>query len=126
SSDVLAGPVAVTAALDVGLLGTTVGIPEEGLAAFRRLAASQRVDAMILHSPTLNDERAALLIELGIPFVLHGRTNIGKPVAWLDIDNTGALERATSPLLDLGHRRIALLHANTGRTFAEHRALGYL
>ena len=58
--------------------------------------------------------------------MLHGRTDIGTPVAWLDIDNAGALERATSHLLDLGHRRIALLNGPQGRTFVEHRELGYL
>jgi LacI family transcriptional regulator len=44
----------------------------------------------------------------------------------MDIDNTGAVERATSHLLDLGHRRIALLNGLKGRTFAEHREIGYL
>jgi LacI family transcriptional regulator len=57
---------------------------------------------------------------------MHGRTNIGQPVAWMDIDNTSAVERATSHLLDLGHRRIALLNGVKGRTFAEHREIGYL
>lgn len=110
---------------EIDLLVATVSTHDEEIAAYRRLAASQKVDAVILHSPTLHDERAKLLGELGIPFVLHGRTDIGKPVAWLDIDNQGALERATSHLLDLGHRHIALLNGVTGRTFAEHREAGY-
>jgi len=111
---------------EIDLLVTTVSTHQDELAAYRRLAASQKVDAVILHSPGLSDERAELLIELGIPFVLHGRTDIGKPVAWLDIDNEGALERATTHLLDLGHRRIALLNGVKGRTFSEHREQGYL
>src|SRR5690606_27162645 len=107
-SEFLSGLGARMATQDIDIVVTTVASHQEELAAYRRLAASQRVDAMILHSPTLNDERAELLMDLKIPFVLHGRTNIAKPVPWLDIDNTGALERATSHLLDLGHRRIAL------------------
>src|SRR5690606_10944045 len=71
-------------------------------------------------------ERAEVLTDLKLPFVLHGRTNGERPVAWLDIDNTGAVERATSHLLDLGHRRIALMNGVRGRTFAEHREIGYL
>ncbi|WEJ59490.1 substrate-binding domain-containing protein [Devosia sp. FJ2-5-3] len=125
-SEFLSGLGARMASQDIDILVTTVASQEEELTAYRRLAASQKVDAMILHSPTLTDERAELLIELGIPFVLHGRTNISTPVAWLDIDNTSALERATGHLLDLGHRRIALLNGLKGRTFAEHRELGYL
>jgi len=111
---------------EIDLLVTTVSSHQEEIGAYRRLAASQKVDAVVLHSPTLEDERAELLLDLKIPFVLHGRTNIGRPVAWMDIDNTGAVERATSHLLDLGHRRIALLNGVKGRTFAEHRQIGYL
>ncbi|ODT65851.1 MAG: transcriptional regulator [Pelagibacterium sp. SCN 63-23] len=111
---------------EIDLLVATVNSYEDELAAYRRLAASQKVDAVVLHSPTLRDERAELLLDLKIPFVLHGRTNIDKPVAWLDIDNTGALERATTHLLDLGHERIALFNGVKGRTFAEHREIGYL
>lgn len=126
TSEFLGGLGSRLAVEDIDILVTTVASYQEELAAYRRLAASQRVDAMILHSPTLNDERAELLMDLKIPFVLHGRTNATKPVAWLDIDNTGALERATSHLLDLGHRRIALLNGIKGRTFSEHRELGYM
>ncbi len=110
---------------EVDLLVSTVSSYEEEVATYRRLAASQKVDAVVLHSPTLKDERATLLLDLGIPFVLHGRTDIGHPVAWLDIDNLGALERATNHLLDLGHERIALFNGIKGRTFSEHREQGY-
>lgn len=125
-SEFLSGLSGRMVAQDIDIVVTTVASQQEELSAYRRLAASQRVDAMILHSPTLQDERAELLLDLKIPFVLHGRTNVSRPVAWLDIDNTGALERATSHLLDLGHRRIALLNGGKGRTFAEHRELGYM
>ena len=110
---------------EIDIIVTTVQTYHEEVAAYRRLAASQKVDAIILHSPTLHDERAKLLLELKIPFVLHGRTEIGAPHAWLDIDNAGAIERATSHLLDLGHRRIALLNGFKDRTFAVHRESGY-
>ena len=111
---------------EIDILVSTVDTYQDEIAAYRRAAASQKVDAFILHSPTSHDERAELLMELKMPFVMHGRTNVSAPVAWLDIDNTGAIERATSHLLDLGHRRIALLNGIKGRTFAEHREIGYL
>lgn len=114
------------AAEEIDILFTTVDSYQDEIAAYRRAAASQKVDAFVLSSPGLSDERAEILLDLGLPFVLHGRTNISRPIAWLDIDNTGAIERATSHLLDLGHRRIALLNGIKGRTFAEHRELGYL
>lgn len=125
-SEFLSGLGSRMAMQELDVLVTTVSSQQDEIAAYRRLAASQKVDAVILHSPTLHDDRAALLMDLKIPFVLHGRTDIGLPVAWLDIDNIGGMERATSHLLDLGHRRIALLNGIKERTFAEHREQGYL
>jgi LacI family transcriptional regulator len=110
---------------EIDIVLTTVSSYEEELAAYRRAAASKKVDAFVLHSPHARDARVDLLLELGLPFVLHGRTDVGRPHAWLDIDNQGAIERATSHLLDLGHRRIALINGVRGRTFAEHREAGY-
>ncbi len=92
---------------------------------YRRLASSKNVDAIVLHSPFPNDARARLLAELGIPFIVHGRADIAAPHAWLDIDNEGAFRRASDHLLDLGHKRIAMINGPEGRTFAEHRNRGY-
>jgi LacI family transcriptional regulator len=125
TSEFLGGLGARLAAQEIDILVSTVDTLEEEMAAYRRAAASKRVDAVILHSPTPSDERAKVLIDLGLPFLLHGRTDIGSPVAWLDIDNRAATERATSHLLDLGHRRIALINGPRGPTFAEHREAGY-
>ncbi|WDR05011.1 substrate-binding domain-containing protein [Devosia rhodophyticola] len=110
---------------EMDILVSTVDNHEEEVATYRRLAASQSVNAVLLHSPTLHDDRARLLTKLRLPFVLHGRTEIDEPHAWFDIDNQGAMERAASHLIDLGHRRIALLNGIKGRTFAEHREAGY-
>lgn len=100
-------------------------IDNSEIAAYQRLISSKRVDAMIVTGPTLIDERVAMLIKAKFPFVLHGRTNIDVPHAWLDIDNCGAFRQATTHLLDLGHRRIAMIDGLKGHTFSEHRELGY-
>ena len=104
---------------------TTVDSYEDEVRTYRRLAQTKRVDAVILHSPTPADARAKLLSELKLPFVLHGRTEIDRPVAYLDIDNRGSTRAATRHLIDLGHRRIGLLNGPAGMTFAEHREQGY-
>ncbi len=124
-TEFLAGVGSRLAHEEVDILVSTVETLDEEIATYRRLAASQKVDAIILHSPIMHDSRAKLLTELRLPFVLHGRTTIDAPHAWLDIDNEGAMERATSHLLDLGHKRIALVNGLKGRTFAEHREAGY-
>jgi LacI family transcriptional regulator len=92
----------------------------------RRLAASKRVDAVVLSAPTPSDPRIKVLNDIGMPFILHGRAEeVNLPHAWLDIDNEGAFRRATSHLLDLGHRTIAMVNGPADQTFALHRERGY-
>jgi LacI family transcriptional regulator len=110
---------------EIDILITTVESTNAEMAAYRRLAASKRVDAVVLHSPTLVDERIELLKRLRMPFVLHGRTQDSSNFAHMDIDNEGSIKRATSYLLDLGHTRIGLVNGFRGRTFAEHRQSGF-
>ena len=98
---------------------------DDEIPVYRRLAASKRVDAVVLSAPTPTDERIDILTDLGMPFVLHGRADVATPHAWLDIDNEGAFRRATSHLLDLGHRRIAMVNGPAEQTFAIHREKGY-
>ncbi|MEK1930641.1 MAG: LacI family DNA-binding transcriptional regulator [Pararhizobium sp.] len=92
---------------------------------YSRLVESRRVDAIIINAPRPNDERIALLHRLGMPFLVHGRSETDVPYAWLDIDNEGATKRATTHLLDLGHRRIAMINGRPGVTFSLHRDKGY-
>ncbi|WP_374626643.1 substrate-binding domain-containing protein [Devosia sp.] len=98
---------------------------DDELPVYRRLAASKRVDAVVISAPTPKDARIAELTELGLPFLLHGRTEVGIPHAFLDIDNEGAFRRATSHLIDLGHRHIAMINGPEEQTFAIHRDRGY-
>lgn len=99
--------------------------PGDELQLYRRLAESRRVDAVVIHSPLPDDPRIALLHQLKLPFIVHGRSATDVPHAWLDIDNEGAIRRSTEHLLDLGHRRIALLNGHEGLTFTLDRLHGY-
>ena len=99
---------------------------DDEVAAYRRLAAGTRVDAVILSSPLIEDPRVPLLSGLNLPFVLHGRTVSKAPHAWLDIDNEGGFRHATKHLLDLGHTRIAFINGETRFTYAAHRERGFL
>ncbi|WP_404406687.1 substrate-binding domain-containing protein [Pelagibacterium halotolerans] len=92
---------------------------------YKRLAASQKVDAMVLHSPMPDDPRIDLLHDLDMPFIVHGRSEGAAPHAWLDIDNEGAFRQATAELLALGHRRIANINGPKGRSYVAHRDAGY-
>jgi LacI family transcriptional regulator len=93
---------------------------------YRDVAAKRSVDGMIVHAPHAQDRRVTLLRETGLPFVVHGRiSDEDAPYAYLDIDNRRSFERATHFLIDLGHRRIALINGIATMDFAIRRRAGY-
>ena len=94
--------------------------------AYAEMKAKGNVDGVIVHGPRLDDRRIPLLHEIGLPFVVHGRaTGASLPYSWLDVNNRHAFERATGLLLDLGHRRIALLNGLETMDFAIRRRAGF-
>lgn len=96
-------------------------------AAYRKLASRAAVDGIVVHGPKVNDARIGLLQELGLPFVVHGRsTQVSDIYSWVDVNNRRAFQRATEFLLDLGHTRIALLNGLEDMDFATRRAGGYM
>ncbi len=94
---------------------------------YRELHARGAVDGVILHAPRHDDPRIAMLAELGLPFVVHGRsTGSDLPYSWVDVNNRRAFRRATDFLLDLGHRRIGLVNGLEFMDFAIRRRGGYV
>ena len=95
--------------------------------AYREIRSKGNVDGIIVHGPAEDDRRIPLLTELGLPFVVHGRATGAKlPYSWVDVNNARAFHRATDFLLDLGHRRIALVNGLEFMDFAIRRRRGYL
>ncbi|TVP71491.1 MAG: LacI family DNA-binding transcriptional regulator [Rhodobacteraceae bacterium] len=95
--------------------------------AYRDLVARGAVDGVMVHAPLRHDPRVALLTELGLPFLVHGRTSdVARPYSWLDINNQRAFRRATQFLTEFGHRRIALINGLENMDFAQRRRNGYL
>ncbi|MDJ0628254.1 MAG: substrate-binding domain-containing protein [Rhodobacter sp.] len=95
-------------------------------AAYRELAMKGSVDGIIVHGPRAVDPRIALLQEIGLPFVVHGRASGAQTdYNWIDVNNRRAFQRATEFLLDLGHRRIALVNGLVSMDFAARRLRGY-
>ena len=106
------------------LLSVVQDVDEER--AYREMAAKASVDGIIVHGPRANDQRLVLLKELGIPFVVHGRTgNDETDYSWVDINNRRSFQRATEFLLDLGHHRIALINGLEEMDFAHRRREGF-
>ena len=106
------------------LLSVVADVDEDRV--YRELATKQAVDGVIVHGPRGNDRRIDLLQEVGLPFVVHGRAGSGDAgYSWVDVNNRRAFQRATEFLLDLGHRRIALINGIEAMDFARRRREGY-
>jgi DNA-binding LacI/PurR family transcriptional regulator len=73
--------------------------------AIRQLIASRTVDAFVLSDLQPGDPRAELLRELGVPFACFGRTSLGLPQYWADIDNAAAEAAAVHHVLGQGYTR---------------------
>ncbi|PIV74619.1 MAG: LacI family transcriptional regulator, partial [Rhodobacteraceae bacterium CG17_big_fil_post_rev_8_21_14_2_50_65_11] len=87
-------------------------VPDDAEAStYRTLASRQSVDGIVIHGPRADEHRIRLLHELNLPFVVHGRASEEESAySWVDVNNRRAFGRATQLLLDLGHRRIALIN----------------
>ncbi len=94
---------------------------------YNELKSKRSVDGIIVHAPRIADPRIKLLQNIGLPFVVHGRvSDEGKEYSWVDVNNKRAFSRATNFLIDLGHRRIALINGIETMHFASQRRQGYL
>jgi len=93
---------------------------------YKNLAAQRAVDGFIVSSPKIADSRVILLEELGVPYVVHGRTDCDIMYNWIDVDNFGSFQKATQLLVDYGHTRIALIgEEKSGKFYAQRRYQGY-
>lgn len=125
-SDFIAGAGEVYAKNGYDMRMSVVSDSDEAQA-YARLAENGAVDGVIVHGPIENDPRIPMLRNLGLPFVVHGRSSAAESgYAFLDVDNTRAIERATSFLLDLGHKRIGLINGLERMDFAMRRRAGYV
>ncbi len=99
----------------------------EETTAYRNMVSEGKVDGIVLQSPNVDDPRIANLSDLGVPFVVHGRSsNVTDPYSWVDVNNQRSFQRATEFLIELGHRRIALINGVEDLDFARRRRAGYL
>jgi LacI family transcriptional regulator len=125
-SDFIAGAGEIYARHGYDMRMVVVSDAEEAQA-YAKLAENGTVDGVIVHGPTENDPRIPMLRDLGLPFVVHGRSSHATaPYSYLDVDNRRAIERATKFLLDLGHSRIGLVNGLVNMDFAARRRAGYI
>lgn len=93
--------------------------------ALRRLVGSGNVDAVFVAYVKGQDPRIEFLKTVKIPYLVHGRIMAEThDYPYLDVDNARAFHQATKFLLQLGHKRVALINGPEELTFAIMRRQG--
>lgn len=125
-SDFIAGAGEIYNEAGYDLMLSVLTDPNEG-EFYRDLALRGAVDGLVVHGPKIADGRIDMLCEIGLPFVVHGRSSeIARDYNWVDVNNRRAFFRATNFLIDLGHRTIALVNGRPDMDFAMRRRVGYM
>ena len=91
-----------------------------------RMVQGKRVDGIILTMTKTRDDRITYLLDNNFPFVLYGRTEDPRQHAFLDMDGELAFRESCKYLIDLGHKRIALINRETDYMFPVYCLQGYL
>lgn len=104
----------------------TVGrAPPDDLGAFRRLIESKRVDGLIFGRTRPDDPRIAYLLGAGRPFAVIGQCPGSFVFPYVDTDRRGAAAEAARTLIELGHRRIALINTDERFVFSQLARRGF-
>jgi LacI family transcriptional regulator len=124
-SELLAGIGNEAARQELDLLVSTCAPGHEELKGYRRMVEGRRVDGLLVVRTRRQDARIAYLLQRGFPFVAFGRSDPEADFPYLDVDGEDGMQQLTRHLIDLGHRRIAMICAPPDLMFASHRLSGY-
>ena len=123
----ISGLEVVLAEHDLALLLQVVGDQDAEIAVYRRWWAERRVDGVLLADLRVDDRRAAVLEELGLPAVVIGGPGHHGALPGVWHNDAAPMEMVVEYLVALGHRHVArvaglprLLHTELrGRAFDE-------
>jgi DNA-binding LacI/PurR family transcriptional regulator len=93
--------------------------------AYLRLLADERVGAVILSAADEAGSGTDALLDLGIPVVAFDRVVDDLRIDAVTIDNEAGVRLLTAHLLDLGHRRVALVGGRADVATGSARLAGY-
>ncbi len=77
--------------------------------AYLRLLVTRRLDGLLIAPTGVYSELLARLVAANLPVLLLDRSAPGLPAPVVGVDNEGGAYQATRYLVELGHRRIAIL-----------------
>ena len=95
------------------------------VAPIKHLVESEAVDGVIISRIEPEDVRVKYMIEHDMPFVTHGRTQMGVDHPYFDFDNNAFARISVECLAGLGRKRLSLLAPPAGLSFHDHTRQGF-
>ena len=124
-SDIIYGVTSVIADTPYHLIVTPYSRSQDPMDPVRYLVETGSADGIIISRTQPDDARARYLLERGIPFATHGRTDMGLVHPYHDFDNYAFANEAVRYLAGMGRRRLALLAPPVGLTYHGHTVNGF-
>lgn len=109
-----------------GLLFQVVGSAEREIELYRRWAAENRVDGVVLVDLRIDDPRPRVVAKLDLPAIIAGGPDLGGTVPAVSIDDTAAMRRVAEHLSAKGHRRIAYVSGSASLLHVHRRIEAFL
>ena len=106
------------------LIMTPHFISSDPLEPIRYIVETGSADGVVISRTEPDDERVRMLMDNNIPFVTHGRTEMGCDHAWHDFDNERFVFEALERLKKRGRRHIAVLAPPASLTCSRHVQAG--
>ncbi len=125
-SDMIYGISEFLAATPYHLIVTPYSRSNDPLEPVRYVVETGSADGIVISRTQPNDARVRYMLDRGMPFVTHGRTNMGLEHAFHDFDNAGYAREAVRKLHAIGRRRIALLAPPSILSYHDHMRAGFL
>ncbi|MDX1691710.1 MAG: LacI family DNA-binding transcriptional regulator [Acidimicrobiia bacterium] len=113
------------------LAGTTLSLflfreESEESAIGSRVIGPGLVDGLIVTATRMGDPLIDELVDVGMPFVIVGRPDDGRPVFSVDADNRGGARCAALHLASHGYRRVGMISPPSNTTAGVDRRAGFL
>lgn len=109
SSHLVYGLSEVLSGTSYHLIMTPHFVSGDPLAPIRYIVETGSADGVIISRTEPDDPRVRMMLQHGIPFVTHGRTDMGVAHPWHDFDNERFVMEAVDRLKEKGRRKVAVL-----------------
>ncbi len=124
-SDIISGITSQLAGTSYHLIVTPYSRRQDAMAPVRYVVETESADGIIFSRTEPHDPRVRSLIEAGMPFATHGRTDMGVVHPYNDFDNHAFGMLAVRKLAALGRKRLALLAPPLNLTYHQHTVDGF-